>query len=330
MYRTIIVISLFLNSCISFSNSNNADHNNSLELPNSTTITKDDLMYSGYYIHIDKIVSYDYQNKSTKSNIIENRDTYLFQIGDNDDWLFCVYDDLSYSGWINIYDLSRNSFYGNIDEKKKSDNYYYSSLVIEYNLTLNSNKYFRHGPLLLIKNNGKIIKIFDSFKICPSGCWMNLLVKEIDDNNIVIYRQFWEGGDFRIFNLNTSKYSLPMVGIPVFNEDNNYFYCTGVTYNQDLKIQIFKYENGLVEKINVFSPQLIPHDEIINTKWLSNKAFVITFKSSRIILVEKENNDWSIKDSHITSSNNGLPATAHTRLRPNWHMLQSGCLVQLL
>jgi hypothetical protein len=26
-----------------------------------------------------------------------------------------------------------------------------------------------------------------------------------------------------------------------------------------------------------------------------------------------------------TAHNSGLPAPAHTRLRPNWHMFQSGC-----
>jgi len=226
---------------------------------------------------IDFINLYNSNNKKSHFIEIKNKDVLLFKIPENDEWLYCFVSDNIY-GYLNIYDISEKSFYGNFEENKKSGNHYKMLLIKEYELLKKYTNIKRYGPLLEITINNNVIKFWDSFvgeKVTQQYHYQLLdYYKGYDE--ILIRKQLWEGSEDYIYNLKLANYVCKIGDIPYFNKSRNAVFSLIYDGDPGLYLRLFLVNNKIYEKI---IDEYIPlhYDFSINGFWINNDEFQIDY-----------------------------------------------------
>jgi len=188
------------------------DENTFLQFPNSYIINLSE-NYREY--KIDYIRIYHSNSKDSQYIEVKNEDVLLFKLPGKCDWLYCYVSDFMH-GYLYVYDISKESFYGNFDKNRESGNYYRMSLIDEYELINNYSNIERYGPLLEIKYNHNVIRFWDSFtgeKVVRDYHYLLLDYYE-KNNEILIVKQLWEGSKAYIYNIQSTEYTCEIEDIP--------------------------------------------------------------------------------------------------------------------
>jgi hypothetical protein len=111
----------------------------------SSTFSHHNADVSNYYlIKIDNIRIYNNISKETDFIEINNEEVMLIKIPESEDWLYIITRDSGNYGFVYVYDISKKSFYGDLEENSRSGNYYLSRLYKEYEIIRNNQNMNRH------------------------------------------------------------------------------------------------------------------------------------------------------------------------------------------
>jgi len=250
------------------------DDNTFLQFPNSYIINISE-NYREYKIDYVRI----YYSNSKESQYIEvkNEDVLLFKLPGKCDWLYCYVSDFMH-GYLYVYDISKESFYGNFDINRESGNYYRTSLIVEYELLNNYSNVKRYGPLLEIKYNNNVIRFWDSFPGNKAGRHRYLLLDYYEKyNEILLVKQLWEGTETYIYNIQSAEYVCEIDDTPYFNESRDAV-CSFVYGYGDpgVSLKLFLIKDGVYEKVFYEDISL----RYISSKkgfWINNDEFHIEY-----------------------------------------------------
>lgn len=206
-----------------------------------------------YHYKIDKIKVHNKTSKNSKFTEIRNRDVMVFKLEGNEDWLYLVCADYKDHGYIYIYDVSKESFYGDFTENEESGNYYKSQLINEYNILEKHQNIKRYGPLLEISFNGNVSKLWDSFLSGWDDGYRYQVVycyPEYDEILLRIY--YYEGGDHCIYSLRSNSIVCVIGGIPKYNNSRNAVFSTDFRYSfhHGFQLDIFTIRDGIYTNNN--------------------------------------------------------------------------------
>jgi hypothetical protein len=182
----------------------NKNDNKFLQFSNSY-IVKTSENYCQY--KIDFIKLYNSNNKKSQYTEIKNEDVLLYKLPENFEWLYCYVSDVIH-GYLHIYDISKESFYGNFDKNRESGNIYRILLIDEYELLNKYSNVKRYGPLLEIKHNNYIIMFWDSFtgENVSQEYRYQLLDYYEGNNEILLRKYFGEDSEDYIYNIQSANF----------------------------------------------------------------------------------------------------------------------------
>jgi hypothetical protein len=253
------------------------DENTFLQFPNSFVIN---ISENYHEYKIDYIRIYYSNNKASQYIEVKNEDVFLYKLPGKCDWLYCYVSDYMH-GYLYVYDISKESFYGNFDKNRESGNYYLMSLIVEYELLNNYSNVKRYGPLLEIKYNNNVIRFWDSFPGEKAGRHRYLLLDYYAQyNEILLLKQFWEGSKAYIYNIKTAEYVCEIDDTPYFNESRDAV-CSFVYGYGDpgVSLKLFLIKDGIYKEIL---------NEYISLHYISsNKGFWINNDEFQIEFIEK-------------------------------------------
>jgi len=227
---------------------------------------------------IDSINIYNSNSKESQSVEIKNKNVFLFKLPENDEWLYCfVSDDIH--GYICIYDISKESFYGNFEENRKSGNTYRTLLIKEYELLKKYPNIKRYGPLLEIIYNHNVIRFWDSFvgENVAQKYRYQLLDYYEGYNEILIRKQLWEGSEDYIYNLQSDDYVCEIEDTPYFNKSRDAVFSLEYGYGDPIVyLRLFTIKNGVYEKI-IDESLTLDYEYSTNGFWINNDEFQIEY-----------------------------------------------------
>jgi len=230
-----------------------------------------------YEMNIDIIKIYDSANKEADFIEITDKNIMLFKLKESEDWLYLITHDFENHGFVNIYDISKNAFYGDLKENAKSGNWYGLRLNIEYEIINDNQNISRYGPLLEIKYIDNVIRIWDSFSgLLTMGKYL-LLDYYKEYNEILIYKQYFEGSDLLIYNLKLEDFVCKIGDTPYFNNSRNAVFSLVYYYGDPgVNLKIFLIEDAVYEEI---IDEHIPlgYSPLINALWINDNEFQIDY-----------------------------------------------------
>jgi hypothetical protein len=255
------------------------------EIERIINIEDESEMLDNYFSYkIDTINIYETYSKYSNYFKITNKEVKLYRIDDTDDWLYCyITNDMN--GYIYIYDISKESFYGDFEENERSYNYYRMQLIKEYELLLRHSNVKRYGPLLEIFYNNNTIKFWNSFTSqtdTGKGRYRRLLLEYYEEyNEIIIQEYYYEGISNKIFNLKLNDFVCEIGNYRFFNESRNAVFAFSYPYgNVGVDIQIFLINNGNYIKVKeIFISE--DYYNSLNGYWENNEKFKIIANSSK-------------------------------------------------
>jgi hypothetical protein len=253
-----------------------------LEFPDSRTV---EVGYWGdcYLREIDTIKIYDSTNKEANFSEIVNTSVSLVKLPETEDWLYLVTEDLKNHGFIFVSDISEKSFYGNFEDNEKSFNYYRMRLIKEYEILKKRQNIKRYGPLLEIYYNHNVLKLWDSFTGGSPGGHKYLLLDYYEGyDEILLFKQSYEGGLYQIYSLPLGDFVGETGGIPIFNKARDAFYSLDYRFDSalDVDLKVFLLKNGVFEEIKDEYIFFFP-DHTINGSWINDNEFRIDYTSSQ-------------------------------------------------
>jgi hypothetical protein len=245
------------------------------------------------YHNYDLIKIYKKCTKESEYFFSNKKEVKLHKIEGIKDWLYLSADYLGDDqyGFVYIYDISENSFYGNLEEKKKSGNFYTSLIYKEYDILRKYQNIKRYGPLLTFNYNNKIIEYWDSFcypfKEASSKRYL-VLDYYPEYNEALIRIQYYEGGEYNILNIETEEIRCAGILEPYFNESRTLMISMVSFYTEHYTLKIYSINNGfysIIEEIKFDSVQ--DYDMIIkNIGWINDNEVQIDSDKSGTIIVE--------------------------------------------
>ena len=257
-----------------------------------------------YYMKIDNIRIYENINKNTDFIEINNEEVMLLKIPEIEDWLYIVTNNFINQGFIFVYDISKESFYGNLDENARSGNHYKKQLNKEYEIIIDNKNINRYGPLLEIYYNDNLIKYWDSFLGNTWEMHKYLLIDYYKEyNEVCILKNYWSFATYYIYNIQHNYIVCDIGWIPYFNEirdtaiviDHRYYEFTGA----DLRIYSIRNNN-----YRLIKEEGIPGDTI-DAYWINNDEFHRTYTvpnyieegKSGITIIKRNYMEFEINDN---------------------------------
>jgi len=248
-----------------------------------------------HYFNNDTIKVYKECNKESESFFTTKEILEFRKIRGIKDWLYLMsgYPEHENLGFVYLYDISEKSYYGNIEEDKKSDNYFSRSRVSEYETIQRYKNIKRYGPLLTINHNNKTVEFWNSFHTLREASELNKSYTLLDYypnyNEILIRTRYYEGSTTAIFNLESEK-SVCFVEIPYFNNSRTYMITMFVESRDWLStLRIYAINNGLYNTLKEMEFNWQDESEYIDIKnvvWLNDTNAQITLDNSSPMLVE--------------------------------------------
>ena len=230
------------------------------------------------FYDIDDIRVYEKTTKDSNYTHIHNERVHLVKLDENEDWLYTASRKSGTEGFIFIYDISEESFYGNEYEKKSK----------EYKIIQEHPNIKRFGPLLVIYFNNNVIKIWGEF-ISEFGMQGNYLYDYYPKyNEVLIKTVYYEDGDYSIFSLRRNEYICRGIfGYPRFNPSGNRLFSIGEYYNEGLKLQIYEKRGGYfrLDKEESLDSRYSEHG-IQNVEWINYIKAVVHYEEGYSLEVE--------------------------------------------
>jgi len=240
-----------------------------------------------YSMTIDNIRIYENINKETNYIEIINKEVMLFKIPESENWLYIITEDLNYYGFIFIYDISNESFYGNLEINSRSGNYYLSRLYKEYDIVKNHQNINRYGPLLEINHNNNVIRFWDSFfGISTVLNYKYLLMDYFEDYNEILIVVVGSGGlRHYVYNIQLGNLVFETGDFPHFNETRDVIIVIDRIFIEfGFDLIIYTLNNGKFTQVRKEGISIIDFNNIdgsysskINGYWIDNDTFQIDY-----------------------------------------------------
>jgi hypothetical protein len=288
-------------------------NNKNKQIPKFITEMRIEFFGNGLIYFIEGAIEYTNRDilKIYNRNTIESdyyftdcKKVYLIKIPETQNWFYSISYDAIALGYIYIYDITEKSFYGNIEENKKSGNYYMYLLEKEYEITKQYQNIKRYGPLLMIKHNEGIIEFWDKFSGKAVGYKILLLDYYLEYNEILIMEQYYEGSSYFIYNLDFEEYRCKDTENPSFNISRTYL-CS-LSYLDDLgdllrySINLFRINDGFYQEIFKEGIYIQRNWHIENIIWLNDHEVHIDYRDAGKIIIK-------INDDRVHFLNNMVP-----------------------
>jgi hypothetical protein len=267
----------------------------SIDLPSGETINKNNYVVKGYHYNIDAIKLYNFQTTASSYEVIENVYVMLFKT-DDEGWLCLLTGDMQKFGFIRIQDISMESFYGDPERNLNSGNYYEKRLEQERAIIKSNAAIKRYGPLLVIKSGDKTVKIWDEFTN-GSSIKKNLLVDVLDNNDLVILRQFYEVVHYYIFNIDQEEMVADSLERPLFNEIKTFFVSYGSPYNETPVLELFSIDRNkyqIEKEVDIYPLLNIRMDYYpsYELEWEGNNKLKLMYEDIGIYILYYEDSIW--------------------------------------
>jgi hypothetical protein len=269
-------------------------------LPDGRIINRNSLTHEGYPYKIDSIKLYYTQTIESAYKKIVNTFVILYKNDSNDEWLYLVTNDLKNYGFIRVEDISENSFYGNLTNNMNSGNFYTKRLNQEYSVRKTHENIERYGPLLMIKLDTKIVKIWDAFSVRGwNSVKDHLLIDIFENNDLLLYVQRYEGGFYVIYNMDKEDQVAIFNEVPLFNENKSAFVSYGSFYSEAPTFELYsinKNEYKKEKEANIcallgINENFYPYPKY-EIKWLNNTTLEIKYENIGSYTIYYENNEW--------------------------------------
>ena len=251
------------------------------------------------YYNNDTLMVYEKNTRESVSFPTNYNNIFLIKIEETPGWYYLISYDYKAQGYIYLYDISENSYYGNLEGDGKNGPFPKSWLKTEYEIIKQNQNIKRYGPLLLINHNGKTTEFLDTrYGYGLAGHRYLLSDYYPEYNEILINRTWWEGWENYIYNLEYEEYRCERIEIPYFNNTRTvllslvYLDNIGLFSIQTLKL--FKINNGFYEEI--FNQNIdIDHKwSLKNVSWINDQEARIDYGEAGEIIVKIKDDDINI------------------------------------
>jgi len=263
-------------------------------------------------LYLNRDILKIYNDTSFESNFTYTNydEFFLFKHDELPGWYYLISGDCEEEGFIYIYEISSESFYGNQEENVRSGNYYQYMQNTEYEIVMKYNNLKRYGPLLLITNNNKTIEFFDTRNGGPGGIKYLLLDYYTNYDELLILKQYWEGASMSIYNIKNDEFRCENIFNPVFN--NSRTYMVSLDFNQEISsysLKLFSINNG-------FYKEIYNDNIVVDFDWKLNKVFWINEKN--ICIDYGEIGKITIEIGNVIRVIDNMPAkeTSETTVEP--------------
>jgi hypothetical protein len=243
------------------------------------------------YTNRDTLTVHINNTKESECFLINNERVFLIKIEETPDWFYIISSDCEIQGYINIYDISKKSFYGDIEANQKSGNYYRRLQNIEYDIINQHNNILRYGPLLTINHDGKLHEFWDKrYGLGFTGYNILLLDYYPEYNEILIMKQYYEGTNYFIYNLEFEEYRCENIENPSFNMSRTYL-CSP-SYLDDLgnifrySINLFRIDNGFYQEIFNEGIYVQRNWRLENILWINDHEVHIDYGDAGKIIIK--------------------------------------------
>jgi len=245
-----------------------------------------------------------YENKSKESSFLFTSHEYVFltQVEETTNWFYLTTNNYEVEGYVYIMDITKESFYGNLEQNRSSGNYYRYLQNTEYGMVTQHEAIQRFGPLLRINFNGKTIEFLDTHNGTPDGVKYLLLDYYHDNNEILILKQYWERSAMFIYNLDYEEYRCERIDIPYFNNTRTYMisliYSEALSEAIEYNLRIFRINNGFYQEI--YNDNINIHNSWLfnNIQWINNNEAHIDYGEAGTIII-KIGNEITISSNMI-------------------------------
>lgn len=240
------------------------------------------------YYNNDILTVYENSIKNNDYFITDTEIIYLYQIEDMPDWFYSISNKAEPLGYIFIYDISLESYYGDYEENKKK-----GKLNKEYELIKQYNNINRYGPLLLIEHNGKKNQFLNSFNGLRGGLYQLINYFPMH-NEMLAIEQYYEDSNTFIYNLNRNSVEAENIAYHhlYFNEARTYLFSLGWSYGGSIfpEVKIYKIENSFYNLIYDDTIYGIYSGAIINNiSWKNNNELLVDCTTGTAqVIVDKE------------------------------------------
>jgi hypothetical protein len=267
----------------------------SIDFPSGEIVNRENYVVKGYYYNIDAIKLYNFPSTTSLYEVIENAYVMLFKT-DDEDWLCLLTRNMQKFGFIRIQDISMESFYGDPERNLNSGNYYEKRLEQGRAIIKSNTAIKRYGPLLMIESENKTVKIWDEFTN-GSNIKKNLLVDVLDNNDLVILRQFYEVVHYYIFNIEQEEMVAAFLERPLFNEIKTFFVSYGVPYNETPVLELFSIDRNkyqIEKQVDIYPLLNIRMDYYpsYELEWEGNNKLKLIYEDIGSYILYYEDNVW--------------------------------------
>jgi hypothetical protein len=243
------------------------------------------------YTNNDTMTVYAHTSKESASLSTNKENVFLIRTEDDPYWFYLVSSDYAAQGFINIYDISEKSFYGDPGKNANSGNFYQYRKNIEYEIVKQNENIRRYGPLLTINHNGKTTEFWNNrFGMGFIGVNILLLDYYPEYNEALIYEQYWEGSSYLIYNLDEEKYKCKGIDIPYFNNARTYMFSFG--YEDDtvlvlrLPAKLYSINNGTYTEIYNGHINIFHEWREESIQWLNDHKLAISFGEAGSVIFD--------------------------------------------
>jgi hypothetical protein len=257
------------------------------------------------YYNNDTLMVYERNTKESVSFSTNYNNVFLIKIEETPGWYYLISYDYKTQGYIYLYDISENSYYGNLEGDGKNGPFPKSWLKTEYEIIKQNPNIKRYGPLLSINHKGKTVEFMDTRYGSGLAGHRYLLFNYYPEfNEILIKRTWWEGWENYIYNLEYEEYRCERIEMPYFN--NTRTSLLSLVYYEDIgsfsiqTLKLFKINNGFYEEI--FNENIdIDHKWLLkDVSWINDQEAHIDYgEAGKIIL--------RIRDDDVNVVNNLVP-----------------------
>lgn len=239
------------------------------------------------YYNNDTLTVYTKNTKESDSILTDYNNVFLINKDKTSNWFYLISTDSEIQGYVFIYDISEESFYGNLEGSGKNGPLYKSDLKTEREILKQYQNIKRYGPLLVINHNNKNIELWDSYNGRDGK--LNLLFDYYPEyNEILIREHYWEGAQSFIYNLKYEEVRCALPMLPYFNASRTYLISFDwETYVvMDVILRIFKVNNGFYNEIYNTNMYLDTHHSINNIVWINDQEALIDCGEAGNVIVE--------------------------------------------
>jgi len=243
------------------------------------------------YLNRDTLILYKSNSKDSESIIIDHKDVFLTKVEETPGWYYLVAKYREIEGYIYIYDISKKSFYGEVETDEESRNYRFH-IVKEYNLINQYENINRYGPLITINHHGKVLEYIDTFDGF-FGYFYRFIEYYPEINELLIEKASLAGVFNFIYNLEYSEYRCENIYMPYFNNTRTYMismrYSDSLSEAKAYELKIFKINNGFYEEI--YNEQVNIHDtwSLNYIRWINNNEVQLNYGEAGILTFKIDN-----------------------------------------